>query len=43
MTQGETKPAMWKSVIITAIALLVLIGFFVVFFNLPLVTGDVPQ
>lgn len=43
MIERAPRPAAWKSIIIAAVALLVLVGFFVVFFNLPMVTGDVPQ
>jgi TRAP-type mannitol/chloroaromatic compound transport system permease small subunit len=43
MRTHEPKPALWKSVIIAGIALLVLAGLFAVFFNLPVVTGEVPQ
>lgn len=37
------QPALWKSLIIAALVLLVAAGLFDVFFNLPVVTGDVPQ
>jgi hypothetical protein len=37
------RRARWKSAVLMVIALLVLIGLFVVLFNLPIVTGDVPQ
>ena len=40
--QNET-PAKWKTAVIAAIALLVVAGLFVVMFNLPVVTGEVPQ
>jgi len=43
MHTQEPKGAMWKSVIISAVALLVLAAMIVVLFNLPIVTGNVPQ
>ena len=41
--QHEPKPALWKSLIIGAMVLLVITGWVVVLFNLPIVTGDAPQ
>lgn len=43
MRTHEPKPALWKSVIIAATVLLVVAGLFVVLFNLPVVTGEVPR
>ncbi len=40
---SDPKPSMWKSLIIAAIVLLVLVGLVDVMFNLPIVTGDAPQ
>ena len=37
------KSARWKSLIIAATAVLVVAGMTDVLFNLPVVTGDVPQ
>ena len=39
----ESRPSLWKSLIIAAIVLLVITGLAVVMFNLPIVTGDVPK
>jgi len=40
MHMQEPKPALWKSAIIAAIALLVLAGFVVVVSTLPVTTGE---
>jgi hypothetical protein len=37
------KQALWKSTIIVATVLLVIVGLIDVLFNLPIVTGDAPQ
>ena len=37
------KQALWKSAIIAATVLLVMVGLIDVLFNLPIVTGDAPQ
>jgi len=42
MSTHQPKPALWKSVIIAAMVMLVAAGLFVVWFNLPVVTGVVP-
>jgi TRAP-type mannitol/chloroaromatic compound transport system permease small subunit len=43
MDTHRPKPALWKSVIIAGVVLLVVAGLFDVLFNLPVVTGNVPQ
>jgi len=43
MLDQEKAPARWKSLVIAAIALLVIAGWFVVIFTLPIVTGSVEQ
>lgn len=43
MNERTPKPALWKSAIIAATVLLVIVGLIDVLFNLPIVTGDVPQ
>lgn len=43
MSDRLVHGARWKSLIICALVLLVVIAMFVVFFNLPVVTGDAPQ
>ena len=43
MQAQPLRPARWKSAIIAAVAMLVAVGLIVVFFNLPIVTGDAPQ
>ena len=39
----NSRPTLWKTLIIAAFVLLVMIGVIVVMFNLPIVTGDAPQ
>lgn len=39
----DPQPALWKTLIIGAVALLVVVGLIVVMFNLPIVTGDAPH
>ncbi len=43
MNDPMPKPALWKSAIIAATVILVIVGMIDVLFNLPIVTGDVPQ
>ncbi len=40
---SDPQPAVWKSLIIAAVVLLVITSLVVVVFNLPIVTGDAPQ
>lgn len=41
--EPDPSPASWKSAIIAATVLLVIISLAVVMYNLPIVTGDAPQ
>lgn len=43
MDADEPSPALWKSVTIAALVVLVAAALFVLLFNLPVVTGEVPR
>lgn len=43
MQTDPVRRAYWKSLVIAAVMLLVLVGLVDVLFNLPIVTGSVPQ
>ncbi len=43
LPKTSMKPAYWKSAIIAGIVLLAIGGLLIVMFNLPVVTGSVPQ